>query len=96
MTAHRWMPDDRCDVCAIHRSWVGARYGCNGVPRPERCISRVLFRTCGAKGVRSPLRLEVEAAGVPWELYRNRRRSGRTHDEAIRFSDKRCLRKEKA
>lgn len=40
-------------------------------------------------GRRSPQRLAVEALGVPWELYRDRRRRGLTHDEAIQGVDRR-------
>lgn len=59
------------------------------------CYGRVPFAAArGPQGVRkTALRLDVEASGVAWELYRDRRRRGQTHAEAMAGVDKRRMRR---
>lgn len=59
------------------------------------CYGRVGFAAArGPQGVRkTALRISVEESGMAWELYRDRRRRGQTHEEAMAGVDKRRLRR---
>lgn len=62
---------------------------------PRKPLPRGLFSAKGqmlgpGRGSESsPLRAEVEALGLRWDLYYERRRRGRTHEEAIAGVDRR-------
>lgn len=54
----------------------------------QRAVTEAAAKS-GPQNAKSELRLAVEAAGVEWGLYRERRRRGRTHEEAIAGVDAR-------
>lgn len=67
----------RSDLDIYHRLRAGFHAGKGGPQGP----------------VKTALRLEVEAAGVPWELYRERRRRGATHEQAMAGVDRRRVKR---
>jgi hypothetical protein len=104
MSAHQWEPDGRCKWCAMDRDWPGARASCSNAPRvPGVALvrqkqaagldARGRARLTDALGLtrsqRADLRREVEAGGVRWEAYVERRRRMATHAEAMAGVDRR-------
>jgi hypothetical protein len=57
----------------------------HAVKRPERGERSTKPWSAGFRGgqQKSPLRVQVEAAGLRWEVYRCRRRRGISHEDAI-------------
>lgn len=83
----RWI-DASCIVAVVPRQ-PEERTG----PRAADVYGRTGGWRAGRGGpqgsTKTALRLSIEAAGVPWELYRDRRRRGATHEQAMAGEDRR-------
>lgn len=77
---HRWQPDNSCSLCAMRRSWVGARYSCTGVDiqgNKKKAKARGKDYTSAERNLRRRDRLGNEAMRAEWREAQRRSRSKR-------------------
>jgi hypothetical protein len=104
MSAHRWERDGRCKWCAMDEDWPCAEAACSNAPRvpgvhlarqkqAAGLDARGRAKLTDALGLtrsqRADLRRVVEAGGVRWDAYVERRRRMATHEEAMAGVDRR-------